>query len=750
LCQDQQTRISEELAVFFIMHACHPNLWVHKTGLIWILLTLIFQGFSQDKQAWTSAIENAPHDSVRLRLYFQLSDQYSGRPRLSKFFALEAQQYLDATESPVLKIKVIQQAANRFWENGEYEKSIAFQNRALEIAKKNEMHYWIGSAFHSIGLNYYYTADYDSALEYYGKAIAEYERAGDSVHISRLENHTAQVLDQMGDYIGATQHLLRSMEMQQRIPGFNNITYDFTSTTRLNDTLMLRSKAEKSIADLAHERQGTDSFKIAQALRNVAQDHTNIGEYQKSLQYLRESVFYYEASGFTPFWLDFGFIYLKTKKYDSAFYYGNRWLTAQLEFGNRNSIAAGYAFKGLVYLRMNNFDSAISNYTKTLALNEEMGNRIWMTENKLSIARILIKKEEYHKSLKFAQDALVLAQKIKSISKQADCYLLLTEIYSNLNLHQQALISHEQFYQLDKQIAKGEAHQAVARLGLQYTINKREKEVKDLLQKNLLSESQIKTRNLQIVLAGIVIIIIASGGWFYFRSYKNKKRTADLLSSQNAIIESKNVTLEKQNQEMEILISEIHHRVKNNLQIISSLINLKAIKASPETSEVLYQLNGRIYSMGLIHERLYQKNEFQSIGLDTYLAELGRYILDSFEEKGKGVRFNVNCETSQVDVDLALTCGLIVNELLTNSLKYAFSSEQEYREVRMELKSSLDEFVLVVADNGNRESIFPENINKTFGLRFVDQLVKSKLKGNWLYEIKNGFYVFIRFPKFES
>jgi two-component sensor histidine kinase len=607
------------------------------------------------------------------------------------------------------------------------------------------MHYWTGSAFHAIGLNYYYTCDYDSALQYYAKAIREYERAGDSVYISRLENHTAQVLDQMGDYIGATQHLLRSMEMQQRTPGFNNITYDFSST-KLNDTLMLRSKAEKSLVDLAHERNGTDSFKIAQALRNVAQDYTDAGEYRKALRYLNESILYYEASGFTPFWLDFGYIQLRLKQYDSAFYYGNRWLQAQLEYGNRNSIASGYAFKGLVYLKTNNLDSAINNYSKTLRLNSEMGNRIWMAENKLSIARIFIEKKEYNGSLNFALGALAIANEIKSISKQADCYLLLTKIYDKLNLHQQALLSHEQFYQLDKQIAKGEAYQAVAKLGLQYTINKREKEVKDLQEKNLLSESQIRARNLQVTLAGVVIIIIASGGWFYFRSYKNKKRTADLLAGQNEIIENKNAILETQNREKEILISEIHHRVKNNLQIISSLINLKAIKASPETSEVLYQLNGRIYSMGLIHERLYQKNEFQSIALDTYLEELSRYILDSFEEKEKGVQLKTLCETSQVDVESALTCGLIINELLTNSMKYAFATQQEHREVRLELTKSLEGFVLVVADNGERGYTVPENLNKTFGLRFVDQLVKSKLNGDWSYEIKNGFYVFIKFP----
>jgi two-component system, sensor histidine kinase PdtaS len=714
-----------------------------------IILTLLISYFSvaaQNQQEWADSMMNAEHDSIRLRLCFQFSDRNSGRQRVSKFFALEALKFIDATQSSALKIKIIGNAANRCWEDGDYVKSITLQKAVLRIAEKNKMHSHIGSAFHSIGLNYYYTCDYDSALNYYKRAMREYELANDSVNISRLENHTAQVLDQIGDYIGVTEHLLRSMEMQERIPGFNNIAYDFSATTRMNDTIMLKARIEKSLIDLAYERSRGDSFKTAQMLRNIASDYTNVGEYNKALQYLHESKSYYESSGFTPFWLDFGFIFLVQEQYDSAFYYGNLWLKAQLVYGTRNAIAGSYAFKGLVYSRMNNFDSALSNYRKTLLLNEQMGNRIRIVENKLTIAKILISKNLNREALKLSEAALTIALEIKSIVKQAQCYELLTEIYRLLGLYDKALISHQKFYQLDKQIAKGEAHLAVAKLGLLYTISKREREIKDLNEKNLLTKSEIEARNRQILLAGIIILITVFGGWFYFRSYRNKKRMADLLTQQKDVIEVKNNELTRQNREKEVLLSEIHHRVKNNLQIISSLINLKAVKASNETSEVLYQLNGRIYSMGLIHERLYQKNEFQLIALDTYLVELSRYILDSFDETERNVELKATCEGLQIDVDTALTCGLIMNELLTNSLKYAFSKDQEHREIKVELGKIQNWLTLIIADNGNNAYELPENISRNFGLRFVDQLVKSKLNGDWSIDCGKGFSVKIKFP----
>lgn len=208
-----------------------------------------------------------------------------------------------------------------------------------------------------------------------------------------------------------------------------------------------------------------------------------------------------------------------------------------------------------------------------------------------------------------------------------------------------------------------------------------------------------------------------------------------------AIIHEQNKILEQRVIER---TTEIHHRVKNNLQIISSLINLKSRQVSEEATAILNQLNGRIFSMGLLHEKLYKNENLQVIRLDVYLSELLNYLLDSFQDLGAPVVLELDCDEVEVSIECALTCGLICNELFTNSIKHAFKQDQQDARINLSLKYKYPSISFCMGDNGKGSPTI--SIEKTFGLRFVDQLIKSKLNGNYRFETMNGFVVFIDIP----
>lgn len=230
------------------------------------------------------------------------------------------------------------------------------------------------------------------------------------------------------------------------------------------------------------------------------------------------------------------------------------------------------------------------------------------------------------------------------------------------------------------------------------------------------------------------------------QTQENIKIQEKISNQLEQLVHERTAKLEMRNRENETLLAEIHHRVKNNLQIISSLINLKAKQSnSQETNEVLQQLNGRIFSLGLVHEKLYQNKNIQTIRLDEYLEELCRHLLTSFEEKEHPVLLRTNCESLEMDLDKALTCGLITNELFTNSMKYAFSLDQNHREIGVTLSSNGNLITLQVFDNGKSIKPVAGDLNKSFGLRFVDQLVKSKLGGSWEATRENGSLTSIQF-----
>ena len=269
-------------------------------------------------------------------------------------------------------------------------------------------------------------------------------------------------------------------------------------------------------------------------------------------------------------------------------------------------------------------------------------------------------------------------------------------------------------------------------LQAEFKTAKKAREVNELQQKNLLSEATMQTRNLQIALAVALLLILAALGRLYYIRYRHNKKLSERLQISN--------------KEKEGLLNEIHHRVKNNLQIISSLIHLKTHQSvSSETHDALHQLNGRIYSMGLIHEKLYRNEDIRNIHLDEYLTEVSHHLISSFEASEHPIKLQLNCQPVALEIDKALTCGLIINELVTNAIKYAFTADQHDRQVTIQLVHDGDVITLNIFDNGAMLKPAPSDLKKSFGLRFVDQLVNTKLGGEWSLNTESGFQVAIKF-----
>ncbi|GAB3827076.1 hypothetical protein GCM10028895_38880 [Pontibacter rugosus] len=191
--------------------------------------------------------------------------------------------------------------------------------------------------------------------------------------------------------------------------------------------------------------------------------------------------------------------------------------------------------------------------------------------------------------------------------------------------------------------------------------------------------------------------------------------------------------LERKNREKEILLQEIHHRVKNNLQIVMSMLNLQARHVpDPVAKDVMQALRSRVRSMALLHERLYRHNDLEQINLEDYFLEVCESLYAAFGISMNRIMLEMDIPEIKVDVDTAITLGLIVNELVSNTLKYAFSPEDQGM-LRIVLTQHDEvQYTLTVSDNGRG---LPENFyqqqqqGSSFGLRLVQSLSK-KLEGH--------------------
>ncbi len=203
--------------------------------------------------------------------------------------------------------------------------------------------------------------------------------------------------------------------------------------------------------------------------------------------------------------------------------------------------------------------------------------------------------------------------------------------------------------------------------------------------------------------------------------------------------------LRKSLAEKEILLKEVHHRVKNNMQVIMSLLELNALKAENERERFQYaEMQGRVMTMALIHEKLYQSPIAGSINAQEYFSDLLKNIVSA--SATPDVQCVVKASGIFLDIDQAIPCGLIINELATNSLKYAFR-ETDGSELHLILGAGGDDVcTLVFFDNGSGLPLsYKIADSETLGIRLIHMLVRQ-LKGEIIMTNHNGTHVRIQFP----
>jgi Signal transduction histidine kinase len=188
--------------------------------------------------------------------------------------------------------------------------------------------------------------------------------------------------------------------------------------------------------------------------------------------------------------------------------------------------------------------------------------------------------------------------------------------------------------------------------------------------------------------------------------------------------------LRKRNEEKEFLLKEIHHRVKNNLQILSSLLRLQSRQITDDAAlDAVREGQSRVDAMGLMHQKLYMGDNVAKVEMKDYLEQFGQNMLDSFGIEDGRVQIRLELEPLQLDVDTAIPLGLIINELVTNSLKYAFPNERPGTVVIALWKNDKNQLTLRVTDDGVGQTNANQDKQSTsFGTKLV-QMLSKKLKG---------------------
>jgi two-component sensor histidine kinase len=206
-------------------------------------------------------------------------------------------------------------------------------------------------------------------------------------------------------------------------------------------------------------------------------------------------------------------------------------------------------------------------------------------------------------------------------------------------------------------------------------------------------------------------------------------------------------TIKASLQEKEVLLKEIHHRVKNNLQVISSLLDLQSIQVKePKMLEMFRDSCSRVKSMALVHENLYQSKNYAKVNFSEYIESLIMNLFQVYGVKGDRITLEQELDVAALNLDTAIPCGLIINELVSNALKHAFPDKNSGLISILFKVDKEQHYTLIVRDNGiGLPSCFNINSLNTLGLQLVD-ILTNQLEGTLELDRRSGTEFCIKFP----
>ncbi|OEY71851.1 sensor histidine kinase [Salegentibacter salarius] len=525
--------------------------------------------------------------------------------------------------------------------------------------------------------------------------------------------------------------------------------------------------AEKA---LDYHIKANDKNKIADTYRSLSIDYLNTGELEKAQEVLFKSIDLYEElnddAGLGSAYRTLGVKFRVTEDFEKSVAYTNQAIPLLEKTKNYSSLAIAqfnliigygelgeyekayaateecleivrtkvpeeifvpvraYSYRGDVYIKAEDYEHALKDYLKAWELCIEHIGEERCATYRTEIGKIYLLQKEYELALDHLL-AGVNAYEDKGQIGFVQPYLDLSETYRQLDDFENALRYREKANANSEKMLEDRISSIESEMAIKYETGKKDEA---LASQAALIEQKSKTQMLFILIASLLLLFLLSLLYFF---YKNKKATK--------IIRAKNA-------EKELLLKEIHHRVKNNLEMMKSLIALQSAQIEdPATKDAMIASQNRVQSMGIIHQKLYQGENLGSIEMKDYFINLSEGILDSFNAADK-VKIECAMDNLELDVDTAVPIGLIVNELLTNALKYAFPEKQK-GVINISLEKDSDQNLkLEIRDNG---------VGKTRGLApkgtgFGSQLVKlltQQLNGKMREHVEDGTHIEFDFAR---
>jgi two-component sensor histidine kinase len=557
------------------------------------------------------------------------------------------------------------------------------------------------------------------------------EKLRDSVEINFYKLIQSQIFHDLGDYdrsLAISRELYQEKEpwtIETKAILLNLLDETYSQIGRYSDQIEIRKEKKrlgitKNVAfydiysNLGLHLEAMDDY-ILEEQKNIAEKdyfgkaifNNNIGNYLRlDRSYPTALTYYNKAAGFVKVYLS-DVTQVKSEKQINE----SQILKGVIE-GNI----------GKCFVSLKQYEEAIPHLENSISTIKEFNKDKFssdLIENRLAIAECYLNLGNFNKATDFLSEGAAPI-KLENILKKNRLY---ASYYGKTNKYKEESFYLKRNMRIQDSIQVGKTkkqNQELATVMAEqkaYTKSRIEEKNQQLEKSRI--EMVNKENQIQMVFISLIFTLLGFAGlvYAYLKSIKNQR----LIAEQNSIIE--NALVEKDS-----LLKEIHHRVKNNLQMVSSLLSLQTKNTRSKAAiEALEEGKSRVKAMALIHQKLYQNEDLSVIEMQGYIESLINSVQSVYKKGGHNINITIDAEGVELDIDRAIPFGLILNELVSNSFKYAFPKNDDNGKIYIHLRKIADQDgFFEYTDNGVGLPEDTEDRTKSsMGIRLMNRLVNQ-------------------------
>lgn len=572
---------------------------------------------------------------------------------------------------------------------------------------------------------YYHSRNLKKALEIIQEGLQEVRNSNNRLWEGRLQVSQGAILLRMEE-LDMAEIVLRSA--MDKIPEqeswllLTNMGYVYERRGDLGEAF---EYAEKTL-ELGEKYQ--DKKAMAMAYSDMSNLFWKQGKFYKGLEYGSKSLALFEERGIQDLDYDFtlhvmGNNLMELDRLEEALPYFQKSVQIGEKYGFYNNLSDSYIALCDLYIKTREFKKAESSGKEALKYAELLENNFMVVRSLHSLGKLKNKEKKFEDAISYLLQSIEVAgENFGDDYYLSLVYFEMSKAFEGNQQMNEALQSHKKYHQLNGQVFTVATENKIADIQTRMDVNAKENTISLQLEK--LKQQKVLQLFILVFLGMLVLFLL-----LLLRVFLRKKKYSMLL--------------EKQNREKEFLLKEIHHRVKNNLQTISSLLALQTDQVdNPELQNLLIENQHRVQSIGMIHQNLYKGENLAAIEMRQYFLNLGYFIIDSFDAN-EWITLECPMDTLELDVDKAIPIGLIVNELITNSLKYAFPSNVKGK-ITICLTEENSHLHLKVADNGVGFEQNQDIKGSGFGTQLI-KLLTQQMDGKMTLTTHSGTEVSFEF-----